>query len=518
MATVEQEATTIRTSDLKILRDPPTLASGERAEVLYSESIGERPHTVLLTELWKRGKLRLVMRWGKPVEERVTEVKTLRDERGRPLTGNRDKALAEARQFQAKLAGDAKAAAEEERKTRLTIDDGLAHAFGANGRWDKNGKQWDRNMYRYLHDMRDVLYAHNKRDAVSSPIRFHEVTPGWMRGAAGYLARDGAKNRDGQGLERASKMFRAWYQMQSFLASEYPYVHFHRDLDDWRGVLAETWERETGRDLEMEAEEDEPRHTPEEAGRIYASLGDPRVDPRLALMLRIGGGDQRLGQVSETMRSRLDLRDGAGIGYGVLRPRGRGRKRTSPIYLTAEERAAIDYEMQDGYLRELEAAYQRGELKDYPLFPGRRLSAGVPWSEEVKGQTIRERLGYTTAEDPEALQPMDKSRLEDYFKVLEDVAEVEHIEGRGWYGLKRRASDDYEEVAAGMDGVDRKTLNVAQGWDPNSTMRDSVYQAKERARILAIAAQIRTKARELGLERSLEEARAAEPADITDDE
>ena len=55
---------------------------------------------------------------------------------------------------------------------------------------------------------------------------------------------------------------------------------------------------------------------------------------------------------------------------------GRGRKEGETMDLRPELRAYIDHVLTHGYLAELEAARLRGEIADYPLFPGGKLVNG----------------------------------------------------------------------------------------------------------------------------------------------
>jgi hypothetical protein len=261
----------------------------------------------------------------------------------------------------------------------------------------------------------------------------------------------------------------------------------------------------------MEAEQSKPRHTVEEQIKLYAALDESGVDRRLALLLRIGGGEQRMGQVRTTMRSRVDLSEGAGIGYGVVRPRGRKRKKASPIFLNAEERAFLDVAMTDGYLRELEAAYQARRISDYPLFCSGKLRHPRRYVKEIKKQVTDYTVPGVIPLDRRKHTPIDKGTLSWEFHELERVAGVDVIEGRGWYGLRRLTSDLFEELAKTMEGVGQKELNIAQSWDANSRVREGIYQNKERVKALAIAAELRRKARELGLERTEDEAMLNEP-------
>lgn len=502
-----------RTSDLSELRKDPSL--------LWSDSVGEPPHTVLVLEVVKREKVQVFTRHQRADGSRpykLTKVGTIRDERGRPVTRLKDEALAEARALYEELAGLA-APKGPAKETRLTLAGGLERAFGENGHWTKDDPtKWGTNVHAYLTSFIELLHRHNSRNPETEPLHYDEVTPGMLKGAMRHLAKDGAKNRDGQGLERASKMYRTFFALCKWLTGEYPDLRFPAPLYQWKQTLGYMWEEETGRDLEMEAEQSKPRHTVEEQVKLYAALDDPRVDRRLALLLRIGGGEQRMGQVRATMRSRVDLSEGAGIGYGVVRPRGRKRKKASPIFLTAEERAFLNVAMTEGYLRELEKAYQTGTLKDYPLFCSGKLRHTRRYVKELKTQVTDYTVPGVIPLGRKKYTPIDKGTLSFEFHELERVAGVEVIEGRGWYGLRRLTSDLFEELAKTMEGVGRKELNIAQSWDANSTVREDIYQQKERVKALKIAAELRQKARDLGLERSEDEAMLNEPLEELDRE
>lgn len=488
----------------------------------FSKTIGAPPNSVLLFEKEKRGKLQLWARWteedgSRP--EKLTKVRTIRDAKNRPLTSAVEAAEEEARGIIARLMGDAQEI-EAPKIKRLTLAQGLSDAFGENGHWRMDDPtNWGRNVYRYLTDMIALLHQHNNRDADAAPLYFDEITPGMLKASMRTLALDGKANRGGQGLERASKMFRTFFALCKWLGGEYPDLRFPVELYQWKPSLREVWQEHTGRDLELEAEQSTVRHTAEEQVRLYATLDHRSVDPRLALMLQVGGATLRLGQVRETMRSRVDLSPGAGIGYGVIRPKGRKRKRTSPIYLTAEERARLDLALSDGYLRELEAAYRRGELSDYPLFCSGKLTHPSRWIPDLK--LIRSDFtlpGYVKYVPGRRLTPIDKGTMLEAFHELERLAGITPVHGRGWYGLRRLTRDLYEEIARTMEGVDAGVRNVVQGWDVNSTVGDDIYRHKERQRALALGAELRTRVRALGQERTEEEAALAEPLEPFEDE
>jgi len=80
----------------------------------------------------------------------------------------------------------------------------------------------------------------------------------------------------------------------------------------------------------------------------------------------------------------------------------------------------------DGYLRDLETAYQTQRLRTYPLFPGRRL---------VRGHAR-----------VDAMTPLQARAALDLFHELERLASVDVIQGRGWYGVRRISADLAEDV------------------------------------------------------------------------
>lgn len=241
----------------------------------------------------------------------------------------------------------------------------------------------------------------------------------------------------------------------------------------WQKAFGTDWRKLTGRDLDEETEG--PRHTPEEAGRLLEALFDDLVDPRLRINILFGGDSLRAGQVRRSIRSDLDLGPCGEFGLGRLRVRGRGKKRGSFVDLDTTVRDAIDREMSIGYLRECEAAYQAGRITDYALMPQGRFVGGCT--------PVRANKRY--------LQPVAKRSMLDWFHSLEDVANVTHVDGRGWYGLRRLWSDltpDHVKSARGRE--------VMGGWARGSKVADQVYRTKEDEEAIREAARGRSAIRE----------------------
>jgi integrase len=134
-----------------------------------------------------------------------------------------------------------------------------------------------------------------------------------------------------------------------------------------------------------------------------------------------------------------------------------------------------------GYLAEAEAAFQRGEVEDYFLFPAGKLKGGsVP-------------LGRATAAHA------SYQAMRDLFEDLEGIAGVEHRRGRSFYGLRRQATDLAPEFSQ-----DARVLNSISGHADSAT-REQVYQDKENERVRARAAKTRRSMRQFLMDPSAAE-------------
>jgi hypothetical protein len=75
------------------------------------------------------------------------------------------------------------------------------------------------------------------------------------------------------------------------------------------------------------------------------------------------------------------------------------------------------------------------------------------------------------------------------FHDLERIAGVTEVKGRGWYGVRRRATDLAEDQE-----TDERVLNSVSG-HRNSDTRRLVYQESERPEVLARAVITRSRVR-----------------------
>lgn len=212
------------------------------------------------------------------------------------------------------------------------------------------------------------------------------------------------------------------------------------------------WKQTWGGEIDG-SEPKRPRYTLEEMRAILAAA--PKVDPRLALMYRVGIG-QRLGQVARCRRSdlRLDLPDG----MGSLRVPGRGKKQGGLVVLLPEDVAVIRECLATGFLAPLEAERDAGRVKDYPLFPQGPLTGG------------RRTPGLGVCRVEQATAPhCTMTGVRKWFKRAAALAEVPEVKGRVTYGIKRAAVDAGKALK-----LSRDELTKLGGWsDPQ--MADRVY-------------------------------------------
>lgn len=255
----------------------------------------------------------------------------------------------------------------------------------------------------------------------------------------------------------------------------------------WKSELKTTWQELTNESTDPE----KPRYSPEEHGRLLRAL--PNADPRIRLALTIGA-ELRLGQVRRTRRSHLSLEPVGAFDAGRVTVVGRGKKSGVTIDLTPEEREVIDLALgytdaengnarsgyagprnlpsgASAYLADLEEAYQAGERDDFPLFPQNVYRDGTP----------------TAAVDVPS-KPMSASYLRELFLELEDLAGVEHRDGRASYGLRRSSTDEAPEVVD-----DDRVLDNLGGWADTRTRED--YQARQNPKVSAKAARARREIR-----------------------
>jgi len=80
------------------------------------------------------------------------------------------------------------------------------------------------------------------------------------------------------------------------------------------------------------------------------------------------------------------------------------------------------------------------------------------------------------------VQPLSRDGARLAFRGLETIAKVEHVEGRGWYGLRRIAADLAESAT-----TDDRVKDRLGGWQDSET-RKKIYQDRQTDELRAKAA------------------------------
>lgn len=240
--------------------------------------------------------------------------------------------------------------------------------------------------------------------------------------------------------------------------------------EDWKDEIKKHWQGVKG--TTDEPEPNRPRHTPEDAIAILIASA---FEPRFNLLMWLGL-ELRLGQVARTKRSdcklppvdwnaRIDPKNDT-TDYGTVEVKGRGKKRGTIVDLARGQRAVLEYALSaDGYLGELEQRYQRKELADYRLFP-----AGYVVGRVGNNRGKSNRLTLSRKINPQ--NPCTSSWVRKTFREAERRAGVEHVHGRGAYGMRRGSVD------VGSAELSPAGLKNLGGWT-DIKMPEQIYKENE---------------------------------------
>jgi len=330
----------------------------------------------------------------------------------------------------------------------LTLAEGVALAFDG-----------ERGLYpgQTRHAKQAKTMAEQAVSILEAHLTWADLTPGTIL----YLVRMLAKeSTSGEGARSAEYMCVVLYAVAAWLRGEGKIPESAAlPRPGWKAKLKEEWRVSTGRRVESQ----QPRHTVDEVAAIFAALTEG--DPRLRLLVELAA-ELRAGQAVRARRTDLQLA-GGGFGLGRFVVHGAGKKHGEVVDLHPELRELVDEVLSTGYLADAEAAYRRGEIEDYFLFPAGRLHRGMA---RVERATV---------------QPLGPTAIRKMFVAVERIAGVEHVEGRAFYGLRRQATDLAPEFAS-----DARVLNKLSGHLDSAT-RERIYQEKENQKVRARAAETR---------------------------
>ena len=472
----------------------------------WTYSYGLKPYIVFAFERPDRAN-QVWIRWtdlSKPDLRRPGEHKRQVQALGlvvRDAAGRLDEALVRTaqlavQQFQARLVTGAISSAPPERTTEatlvpsepdtLTLREGFALALDpVRGKYATTDTRHYDQIVKYeerLFGGRPGLRPLINPDLPWRGLELRDIRVLWRAMADAYVRTEGKEF----GVRAAEMMIdsilsiAAWLREESRIPPDAA-----RSPEGWRRRLKEEWALRTG---EQHTRPYRPRHTEEEFRRIFAALVDPRVDPRIRLAIELAA-ECRTGQVLRCTRRMLTLTDVDPADYeklpagslGQVVIPGAGKKHGEIVVLTPEQRQAVDDALL-GYLASFESAWLAKEIDDYWLFPGSRMrmldESGRRWVRRVRA----------------GVKPLSRDGARQAFRELEVIAKVDHIRGRGWYGLRRQAADMAETAT-----TDDRVKDRLGGWQDSET-RKSIYQDRETDALRAQAASVR---RQLRLGRGL---------------
>jgi hypothetical protein len=233
-------------------------------------------------------------------------------------------------------------------------------------------------------------------------------------------------------------------------------------LDSWRGQVKEI----TGVAPTADPVPSRPRHTLEEMRKIIATA--PEVDPRFGLLMQLAA-EYRAGQAVRSKRSQLDL---AAQTFTI---HGRGKKLGAVIDLTPAQLAYVERVLREGYLADLERAYQK-KGTDYYLFPAGKLT-GRKTSEARLGPGI------------DHTKPLGRKWIANNFHEAERRCEITPMKGRAQYGVRRQNVDAINAL-----GISPLGKQAAGGWS-STDVPDAIYAESTNKVGREEAARIRAKTR-----------------------
>ena len=463
---------------------------------VWKYSYGEKPHTVFAMERRDRGN-QVFVKWTNPDKpgrhdrDRRSLGLTVRD----PRTGKLEPRLVKAaelavRHFQAALLlGRPTVRAEspgeptpvDSPSPSLTLHEGFDLALDpAQGKYASTRTRRYDDMLKYRRRLFEA--EHGSTPLLEPSLCWDALEPKIIRSLWRTMAdRNVLAGGKEFGVRAAEQIVDAVYSVAAWLREEHRIPSdVARPPKQWRKMLKEEWAQRTG---VRRVRPSRPRHTAAEYRRIFAALADARVDPRIRLAIELAA-ECRTGQALHCTRTMLTLTHIDSSAYATSPPGqlgqiiipGAGKKHGETVVFTPEQRRAVDDALR-GYLANYEAAWRAGQITDYYLFPNSRMrildEAGRRWTRRVR----------------EGAKPMSRDGARVAFQELEKLAGVPHVPGRGWYGLRRIATDLAETAT-----TDDRVKDRLGGWQGSET-RKQIYQDRMTQQLRTEAASVRREIR-----------------------
>lgn len=332
------------------------------------------------------------------------------------------------------------------------------------------------------------------RKFLPAGLTWERLTHARVKGVWVAMAKKNAKDSSKYGYRVAEQTVGCVYVCRRWLLrngslriSDLPPI-----ADDWRQELKVDWERITKEDTS-------PSRPPYSQTELELILGAAsavnedgiyifELDPRFRLLLHLAQGLRLGAVVKRTRRSHLDLTEGVGsLGHGRLEVPGAGKKLGVKYDLTETDADRVRAALTIGYLANLEAAYQAGEISDYHLWPAFRLRRGRA---RVRNADTGVCAGWLRRQ----LRVLEDAIFAEapHLEIWTDAqreTESMHIHGRGWRGLRRALTTAMKNA-----GVSPEAINAAMGWAPGSRMQDEIYDQREEDERIAMGSEGRAKA------------------------
>jgi len=421
---------------------------------VWEHSVGTVPFKVTAFEMASRKHV-LYLRWRKGGNWKYESLKrSMRDEKGRPLTGRARRdveqwAIAQAEQkFAALRAG----ITDVQQQAPLTLGEGWALiSDGDTGKYPADSRH-RREVERELKHVIRILGADTPWEA----LHVEQLTKLWRARIRELRAASETGIRGAEITISRLLTVAQWLRDRERIPKDACIAP-----QSWKRDLRKDWQQLTSSDRIVEPER--PRYTVDEYRKLFETTW--QADPRYGLMYALGA-ELRAGQVARMRRSDLDLEKNR------FRVWGSGNKRGTWVKMTSGQLAAVDRAF-GGYLVKLEAAHRAGELPDYFLFPRGQMTGGR------KGNAIADVERHGTAKH------VGEFAMRKWHRKAEDLAKIPHLDGRGWYGSRRTGVDEGKKRKASREG-----LKALGGWTDTQTP-DAIYAEQDQEYAQDEAAELR---------------------------